>query len=232
MTTKTETNDALQWAVPESLAIPPDPLRARIDFHNQACTLTLFDGDVCKTKIVSAMEVAHALAQELAISSGLLPEGALWWRNTKLGPMTAFYEKPKLWRLALQEKALTAPRRFFIPLPGFIFLCMPGRAPWVYAIKSRPRALTDKVFHAPLYNVHENGSTCAGNHKYPQRVDLIIDSFFRSFFNREDEHAGRRSKKNQVLAKLWESLEGQKKYPLDDLIEFGTVRDLVEMEMP
>lgn len=228
MVTETKT---LQWAVPEQLKIPPDPLRARIDFHNQACTLTLFEGDLCYTKIVSASDVAHTLAQGLSMSTGLLPENVLWWRNTAAGPVTAIYQPPKIWRLALLEKAMTAPRRFYIPMPGFIFLCMPASAPWVYAVRSRPRKQSERVYRAPLFNVYDNGKSCAGNHKYPANVNMIIDSFFRSFFNLDRLNNNCSKKFPSSILKLWESLEGKRKYPLDDLIEHGTVKDLIEMEM-
>ncbi|GAI49377.1 unnamed protein product, partial [marine sediment metagenome] len=61
------------WAVPEELGIPPDPLRLRLDFHHQAVEMTFFEGETVTSKVVSAMDVAHALASELSFGSGLLP---------------------------------------------------------------------------------------------------------------------------------------------------------------
>jgi len=92
----------LQWAIPEELGVPPDQLRLRLDFFNQAIKMTFFEDDGGSSKIVSAMDIAHALASELTYGTGLLPKGALWWRNTKSGPVTAIYVEPHVRQVALQ----------------------------------------------------------------------------------------------------------------------------------
>jgi hypothetical protein len=115
--------------------------------------MTYFQGDIVTTKQVDAMEVAHALANDLSFGSGLLPSDTLWWQNTRSGPVFALYVEPKIWKLALQEDIKKPPQRFNIPLPGLIFLCLPGQAPWVYAVKKRPTKETDIVYRAPLANI-------------------------------------------------------------------------------
>ena len=77
------------WAIPEELGIPPDPLRCQINFHNQATILKFFQGDTVKTKVVSAADVAFALATNLSFGTGLLPAGTLWWRNTPISEAPA-----------------------------------------------------------------------------------------------------------------------------------------------
>ena len=101
---KEEKKSAFNWAIPEELGVPPDPLRLRLDFHHQATVMTVFNDDKVETKLVSAMDVAHALASELSFCSGLLPPGPLWWKNTKAGPVTALYGKPQVWKVALQRR--------------------------------------------------------------------------------------------------------------------------------
>ncbi len=219
------------WAVPESLNIPPDPLRARLDFHNQACVLSIFDGDVVETYPVDMRDVAHALASELSFSTGLLPDGALWWSNTSAGPVYAIYQEPKIWKVALQERIDKPPRRFTIPLPGLIFLCSPGIAPWVYAVKKKPTKLGDIVYEAPLCNIFENGRSCPGNNKYPTEVGEIVDSFFRSFFTASADLRDRSVKFPATVVHLWEFLNGKKQYPMEDLVKHGTVLDLMRMEI-
>ncbi|GAI89326.1 unnamed protein product, partial [marine sediment metagenome] len=115
-----------KWAIPEELNVPPDPLRLRLDFHHQAVEMTLFEGESVTKKLVSAMDVAHALATDLSFGTGLLPPGTLWWENTRGGPIFALYVEPKVRKVALLEVATKPPRRFTIPLPGFIFLCSPS----------------------------------------------------------------------------------------------------------
>jgi len=108
--------------------------------------MTYFQGDIVTTKQVDAMDVAHALASDLSFGSGLLPPDTLWWQNTRSGPVFALYAEPKVWKLALQEDIKKTPQRYTIPLPGLIFLCTPGQAPWVYAVKRRPIKETDIVY--------------------------------------------------------------------------------------
>ena len=146
-----------KWAVPKELGIPADPLRLRLDFHHQSTVMTYFQGDVVTTKQVDAMDVAHALASDLSFGSGLLPPDTLWWQNTRGGPVFALYVEPKIWKLALQEDIKKTPQRFTVPLPGLILLCIPGQAPWVYAVKKRPIKETEIVYRAPLANIFSNG---------------------------------------------------------------------------
>lgn len=192
--------------------------------------MTLFEGDVAATKVVSVMDVAHALATELSFSTGLLPPGTIWWQNTADGPVFALYEQPKVWRVALQEKAMGEPRRFKIPLPGLIFLCTPGQPPWVFAVKKKPSRLTDIVYKAPLANIFASGRSCPGNHKYPTDVGKMVDSFFRSFFSPTADLRDRSQRFPEDVTHLWEFLDGKKRYPLADLVKHGTVRDLMTMD--
>ena len=218
-----------QWQVPDTLNVPPDPLRLRLDFHHQAVVMTLFEGEAVNTKVVSAMDVAHALASDLSFGTGLLPTSTLWWENSRNGPIFALYEEPKIRKLALLEMAGKPPRRFTIPLPGFIFLCSPGQPPWVYAVKKRPTKESDVVYKAPLCNLYQNGRSCPGNHRYPQRVADIVESFFVSFFSHEADLRDRSQAFPDNVVQLWEFLDKKRKFPLDDLVRHGTVKDLMQM---
>ena len=193
--------------------------------------MTNFEGDVAATKIVSAMDVAHALASELSFGSGLLPPGTLWWRNTRGGPVFALYVEPRIWKVALQEEVQKPPHRFTIPLPGLIFLCTPGQPPWVYAVKKKPTKGTDIVYRAPLANIFNNGRSCPGNHKYPTRVADMVASFFTSFFSATADLQHRSQQFPESVVHLWEFLDKKKRYPMADLVRHGTLKDLMDMEM-
>lgn len=222
-------DNSFKWAIPDELGVPADPLRLRLDFHHQAVVMTLFEEEISNTRVVSAFDVAHALAKELSFGTGLLPSNTLWWINTKEGPVTALYIEPRIRTLALQEAALSAPRRFTIPLPGFIFICTPGKAPWVYAAKKKPTKEKDLVYKAPLSNIHENGKSCPGDHRYPTRVQDIPESFFISFFTATDDLKNRSKMFPGNITHLWEHLDKKKRFPNDDLVRHGTVRDLMDM---
>lgn len=223
-------DNSFEWAIPSELEVPKDPLRCRLDFHHQAVVLTLFDQETTERRIVSALDVAHALANELTFSSGLLPSQSLWWQNTRGGPMIALYVEPKIRKLALQETATDPPKRFTIPLPGLIFLCSPGKPPWVFAVKKRPTKETDVVYKAPLCNIHENGRSCPGDHKYPTRVADIVESFFISFFSVGGDSSNRSKKFPYDISLLWAHLDNKKIFPKDDLVVHGTVKDLMQYE--
>lgn len=219
------------WAVPAELGIPVDPLRLRLDFHHQAVEMTFFEGESTTSKTVAAMDVAHALASELSFGTGLLPADALWWRNTRRGAVVALYVEAHLQQVTLQTAINKPPRRFRIPLPGLVFICRPKVAPWVYAVKSKPKKESDIVYRAPLANIHDNGRSCPGTNKYPARLEDVVDSFFRSFFS-ETAELGRRSKQfPRNVIHLWEFLDGKKKYPMADMVTHGTIGDLMNMEM-
>jgi len=219
------------WAVPEELGVPPDQLRARLDFFHQAVVLNIYDGEVTTTRVVSAMDVAHALSNDLAFGTGLLPPGTIWWRNTRSGPVYAIYVEPKIWKVALQLDIQKPPRRFNLPLPGLIFLATPGREPWVFAVKKKPTKDTDGVYHAPLCNLHENGRSCAGTHRYPTRVSEIVRSFFTSFFSQTATLRNRSMKYPNNIVHLWDALDNKKRFPVGDLVQIGTIQDLMNMEM-
>lgn len=220
----------LQWAVPQELGIPPDPLRCRIDFFHQAVQMTFFEGDFVESRIVSANDIAIALATELSYSTGMLPENTLWWQNTRSGPLTAIYVPPAVKKLALQEDLAKPAERYTIPLPGLVFLAFPARPPRVYAVKSRPTKETDKVYHAPLLNMYADGRSCPGSHSYPNRVADIPESFFVSFFTHAADRENRSNKYPEDILGLWKHLNGKQTFPLDDLVELATIADLLTVE--
>ncbi len=223
---KPEPKAAFAIAVPEELGVPPDPLRMRLDFHHQLTTLTFFDNDKTTTRVVDAMDIAQALANDLTYGSGLLPENTLWWINTRSGPLYALYEPPAIHKLALEYDVHKEPRRFTIPLPGLIFLCRSGLPPYVFAVKGRPTKNDDIFYKAPLCNIFTDGRSCGGNTRYPERVTEIPRHFLSSFFSATAELSGRSKKHPKNIVALWKELDGKKEYPLDDLVEQGQIYQL------
>lgn len=217
------------YAVPKDLDVAVDNLRVRIDFYNQSTTITVFEGDKAETRLVDAMDIAHALSTELNFSTGMLPEGCLWWSNSREGPLYAIYSEPQVRKLALQTDIEKPPKRYNVPMPGLIFLCRPAAPPWVFAVGKKPTKITNTVYNAPLANVFNNGRSCPGSHKYPERVVEIVQSFFMSFFT-ATAHLGNRSKKHpKNIIQMWEELDGKETYPVRDLVKHGTIQDLMNI---
>jgi hypothetical protein len=78
-----------------------------------------------------------------------------------------------------------------------------------------------------LFNVFHDGRTCPGTHKYPNSIEEIPESFFQSFFSPTADHRNRSKKYPDDLTKLWEDLDGKKRYPLGDLVRFGRLREVM-----
>jgi len=218
---------AYQWALPQSLEVPADELQLRLDFYGDSVMLYSLDKGVIRTKMVSARDITMALLSEVPLSSGILPRDALWWKQGKEGPVIALWRTARVWLVALQLEAFKPPRRFRLPMPGLIFLCSPGRQPRVYAAKKRPTSAKQVLYHAPLFNVFHDGTTCPGTHKYPVNIEEIPESFFTSFFTQAANYRERSKKYPQDLLKLWEELDGKTRYPLSDLVPIGKVEDIL-----
>lgn len=221
------------WAVPDGLdGASPDILGLRLDFYSESVIMQKFDGGLTEVKTVSIGDVAEALTNQLDFSTGLLPPQTLWMTNTHAGRRYGFWVEPQVRALGLQLKAFEPPVFVNIPLPGLIFICLPARAPWVFATGAkRPTKPSDRVFHAPFYNVFDSGEVCPGNHKFPQAVANIPGSFFESFFSADADPAGRSKRHPHDVGGMWTEMEGKKRYPVRDLMPFGTVGDLMRLEV-
>lgn len=169
-----------------------------------------------------------AFLRNVPLHSGVLPDGVLWWGHGKEGEEVAFWKAPRVWPVAVELEALKPPVRFKIPMPGLIFVCSPRCAPRVYAAKRRPTGTESLIFHAPLFNVYQDGRTCAGTTRYPDKIADIPNAFFLSFFTLHGDYSNRSKRHPDSLYKLWEELDGKGKYPMDDLMPFGKVSDLIK----
>lgn len=216
-----------QWTLPEKLEVLRDELRVRLDFYQDNTILYVLEKGIITTRRVSARELSLAILSEVQLNSGLLPKSTLWWKQDKTGVQIALWRPPKVWPVALQENPFQPARRFRLPMPGLIFICSAGQAPQVFAAKKRPQSLGDFIYHAPLFNVYQDGRTCAGTVKYPQDMEKIPEAFFASFFSEAANFTGRSKKYPKELLKLWEEIDGKTRYPLDDLVQFGKVEDIM-----
>lgn len=229
--TSSQTNDQtgeFHWAVPAGMEIPPDKLKLRLDFYDEAIVLTAFEDKQNTVRLVDPTEVALAIARDSEFSSGLLPKDALWWRSGRTGTEVAVWRPPKVWRVALMAEPLQPPRRFTLPMPGLVFICSRGHPPGVFAVKRRPAAPEDLVYNAPAFNIFSSGLSCQGTHHYGADLNLLPEEFFQAFFSPAGDTAGRSKKHPQSLLALWEEIAGQAKYPNDDLVQHGRVKDLLE----
>lgn len=180
------------------------------------------------SKMIDAQELTLALLSDTRLSSGVLPDGTIFWNFGGARPKVGLWRRPQIWKAALQLEAFKAPRRFTLPMPGLVFICEPGMPPAVYAAKRRPVHNKDMLYHAPVFNLSVAGHSCPGTHKYPNKVSQIPEAFFLSFFTNDYHTEGRSKKHPKNLVALWEDLNGKRKYPMDDLIELCTLEEAMK----
>ena len=213
-----EDTDTTRWSLPGQMDVPRDELRVQMEVYDETILLRGFEDGANWVRTVSADGIASAFTQHLGFSSGLLPKETLWWSQGETGQVVALWWPPKVWPVALQREAFKPPARLRIPMPGLVFVCSPGRAPWVYAAKSRPAGAEHPLYRAPAFNVFSDGRVCPGSHAFPEEVGLIPDSFFQSFFSMTGTPGTAPRNTPDNLHALWEELDGKRRYPLGDLV--------------
>ena len=218
-----EDTDTTRWSLPGPAEVPSDQLQMQLEVYRETILLRGFDGDSTWVRTVSADEIAGALTRHLGFSSGLLPEEALWWNQGETGQVVALWRPPQVWPVALGREAFKPPARLRLPMPGLVFVCSPGRAPWVYAAMGRPADTEQQLFRAPAFNVFGDGRVCPGSHRFPEEVGLIPESFFQSYFSLTGDTRNRSKKHPDNLLALWEEIDGKNEYPMEDLVPQCTV---------
>lgn len=221
-----------EWALPPGADVEPDPLVLRVDFHSGLVIVHDYDAELVRTKVVSARDVAHALARELSVATGVLPPGALWWANTPTGSKVALWQEPDVHEVSLVTRYGQEPARLRLPMPGLVFVCGPGAGtPYVFAAKARPKGADEQLFACPTYNVFESGKVCVGSHRFPSDPALVPEEFWRSRFSVTGDTARNKSREHpDDIGQLWQELQGRTEYPLDDLVPLLTVSEAMNLD--
>ena len=141
--------DVAGWSLPDQAEMPRDELLMQMEVYEETILLRGFENDTAWVRTVSADGIASALTQHLGFSSGLLPDDALWWNQGETGQVVGLWRPPQVWSVALQREAFKPPARLRLPMPGLVFVCSPGRAPWVHAATSRPDDPEQQLYRAP-----------------------------------------------------------------------------------
>ena len=145
--------DKTQWSLPGPADAARDDLQMQLEVYKETILLRGFEDDSNWVRTVSADAIANVFTQHLGFSSGLLPQEALcgtrarpgrWWPSGGLrrsGPWPC------------NGRRSSHPPGLRLPMPGLVFVCSPGRAPWVYAALGRPNDPEQLLFRAPAFNV-------------------------------------------------------------------------------
>ena len=218
-------------ALPRDVQVEADELQLRVDFHEESVVVHDFaachGGTGVRSKAVSALDVAHALARELDLATGLLPPDTLWWAQSGAGARVAIWRPPQVTPLRVRETYGAKPRQRRLPMPGLVFVCLPGgQAPYVFAARERPRTVEDQLFHCPTFNVFTSGRICVGTHVFPTDPAAVPVAFFASYFSVTGDTATGKSRRHpESIGRLWDEVDGKAAYPVADLVPQLTVAD-------
>lgn len=172
------------------------------------------------TSVNNAFEAGRAgvgapAYQELLARVDLYSESVVMTRYALDGEAATAYElDPRDLAAAFAGQPVTTGL-----LPGFVFAGVGDR--WlIWAVKAYPGAESERLFHAPLPNVFNDGHICMGNVAFPPRsVQTIREAaqlFFASEFN-SDLAAGKVTATKPLRAWLAE-IAGAEEFPLDALL--------------
>lgn len=153
--------------------------------------------------------------------------GMVWWRPPA---------KARVWFKTREGDAL-GERTGVTPQPGLVFAVANGGW-YVWAVKgeTRPTQAT-MLCQAPMYNVYETGSICAGNAAVPKSVaQEAIPAYEAAFWDSRFTHAnvwakGKLTSWRGGPSALWTSLLAgwHKKFPERALVETGkTLGQVIE----
>ena len=214
------------WVKPPDVEVDEDPLQLSVDFHHETTVVHDYaKGRVVKTWVASPAEMAHALARELDLTTGLLGRETLWWNKRAEGITVAVWQAPKVWTIGLNEGPGKPLKRFQVPMPGLVFIRLGSGQLYVFAATERPGKEKAQLFHCPTLNVYASGAICVGSHRFPTDPWKVPGAFFESYFSQNHLGAGKSAKHPKDVTKLWQELAGAKRFPLDDLLPHVLVAD-------
>jgi PRTRC genetic system protein B len=206
--------------------------------------LTLYEGCAILTscrdaagpthRYVDPQELAGALTIERRIASPVLPPRTLFYAESRGERLIGTYEPPAIRQVA----CVPAPtggigpallRRFTIPLPGLVVVTGDQRTLRLFAVGEEPRGPETPLFAAPVFNLVGQQQVCVGDHHFAHDPRETVREFFASRFGHLEQTGRGRSRRHpQELLRLWEELDGQGAFPLEDLVPLdATLADLI-----
>lgn len=171
------------------------------------------------------------VSNDFLISEGLLPEKVLHV-NFKLGFAIWYTPEQKVNLLFKDDLSIPCGEAF---VPAMVWKATRDSL-HVYATKKSKRpGGTTKLYHAPFFNIHEDGNVCMGNVNVEIDRHCHFEDFMKaweeSFFNSYFSHLiGNYSPIKGNIVQLWKDLMGaDKAFPNEVLIRNGKqLKDLLQ----
>ncbi len=184
-------------------------------------------GEKSTVKFLSPRDIAAAF-RESSIDSGWIPPEIVRMGQitTTSFAMAWFPPKQHTCPFIANDNSIVQKT---IPLPGLLFA---GKGK-EYAVWATSHSFSPEknLYHAPLPNVHPNGSICWGTNRPPECTPQQLREAFLMFihtpFNR-DLIAGKSKKHPRDVRKRLTELENKKTYPENDLIPVGQVQKIAD----
>ena len=189
--------------------------RLRLDFYSTAVLMSQWteDGRIA-TYPVSIHDVVSACTH-VNLNSGLLPANTLFWKQRANHISLGIYVSARRWHVQ------TAEHSYHLPMPAFVFVG-DGSAYKIFAVKKRPQAEHDQLYHAPCPNVHISGGICQGNAPFPicspRNIQTALILFMEGSHFNADLSNGKCKSYPDDVRRLWAELDGRKRFPLSQLV--------------
>ncbi len=116
---------------------------------------------------------------------GIIPRNLLYINSDKTNPILIFHTPVQKVRLHFTKSLKIVSKEYYVPKLLWIFN---GGEISIYAL--RTSTMKSKVYHAPFFNVYEDGKVCMGNVEMQKSfseistaIEKIQNYFFSSQFN-------------------------------------------------
>ena len=217
-------------ALPPDLELEEDPLRLRLDFHDESVILHDFAETVTRTAARLGTRRRARARPRAGPRHGAAPaRGTLVGEDRHRRPRRRVARAEGL-DVRLRERYEAPPRRLRLPMPDWCSSACRGASHPTCSRRRRGRsATTDVLYRCPAYNVFDT----AGMHGIA-RVSLRPAEGARGVLR--ELLLGRREHRPRPVAphpedvgELWAELGHSASYPLDDLVPHGTVADVMRI---
>ena len=202
--------------------------RVTLTLTDETIWLTRHDprGRPAATYPVSSSDVGRAFSG-FTSTTGLLPPDTLFVGTRNGRTRIGVWLPPARREIRYAHGRKTA--RLTVPMPGLVFVGE-GAAYWVWAALSRPQTDKDRLYSAPLPNVHQDGAICQGSAKLPVcapgSVGAAVALFFESEFNGDLSY--QRIRREGNLLEFLRSIERARRFPSRQLIEVGSMQSAID----
>ena len=181
--------------------------------------------------MVSSIENSNQDATSQWFDPGMLAKSGdrmIWWTQPALRPM--FFKKS-------EHNDKTFDGNAVCPIPGLVWMAMPGRGLYVYAIKGADRPTKETQLHqAPFFNVWGRGQVCIGSASLPaDETKWEPQAWEKTFFGSHFTHPNFAQQDRLILgedpAVFWKKMikRPAKRFPEDRLVQVPLVAgDLID----